>query len=148
MSTSPLSITIYRGAPRPGVFVWSPFVTKVEARFRFSGLSYRTDAGSPMKSPRGKLPYIRIHKEDSSDSQLISDSTLITETLVRNGMLNDLNSGLSPVEKAQDAAVRALLEDKLYFYQVRNFESLPIFKCFETVRRLTCPFRLRSTNAG
>ncbi|KKY18794.1 putative glutathione s [Phaeomoniella chlamydospora] len=71
-----------------------------------------------MKSPRGKLPYIRIHKEDSSDSQLISDSTLITETLVRNGMLNDLNSGLSPVEKAQDAAVRALLEDKLYFYQV------------------------------
>ncbi len=33
-------------------------------------------------------------------------------------MLDDLNAKLSPTEKAHDLALRALLEEKLYFYQV------------------------------
>lgn len=51
---------------------------------------------------------------------MLSDSTLISEKLVVDDLAEDLNSNLTAVEKAQDLAVRALLEDKLYFYQVRN----------------------------
>lgn len=44
---------------------------------------------------------------------------MISEKLVDDGLAEDLKAKLTPVEKAQDAAVRALLEEKLYFYQVR-----------------------------
>jgi hypothetical protein len=50
----------------------------------------------------------------------LGDSTLIISKLEDDGLLDDLNSKLSPVEKANDLALRALLEDKLYFYQVSN----------------------------
>ena len=37
---------------------------------------------------------------------------------MEDGVLEDLNARLSPVERAYDAALTALLEDKVYFYQV------------------------------
>ncbi len=49
---------------------------------------------------------------------VLADSTLIVENLVEDGILDDLNATLSPTEKAYDLALRALLEEKLYFYQV------------------------------
>lgn len=36
----------------------------------------------------------------------------------------DLNAGLTPVQKAQDLAIRTLLEYKLYFYQVSAYNLL------------------------
>ena len=51
---------------------------------------------------------------------MLSDSTLISDKLVVDGLAQDLNSKLTAAEKAQDLAIRALLEDKLYFYQVCN----------------------------
>lgn len=51
---------------------------------------------------------------------MLSDSTLISGKLVVDGLAEDLNSKLTAAEKAQDMAIRALLEDKLYFYQVRD----------------------------
>jgi len=92
-------------------------VTKVEARLRFAGLPYRTDAGSPKVAPRGKIPYVTISEADAPATSL-ADSTLIIDNLKENGFLGDLNDGLSPVEKTHDMALKALLEDKLYFYQV------------------------------
>lgn len=118
---SPLDITLYRGFQGSGKYVWSPFVTKLEARLRFAGLAYRTEAGSLFKAPKGKIPYVAISSKTESCSQppaLLADSTLIAERLVEDGVSEDLNAELSPTEKALDLAIGALLEDKLYFYQV------------------------------
>ena len=110
------TITVFRGFPEKGCYTWSPFVTKLEARLRFGDISYNVDVASPLKSPRGKLPYITLERDGQSQS--ISDSTLIAKTFIESGYLDDLNCRLSLVEKAQDLSLKALLEDKLYFYQV------------------------------
>ena len=122
-SIEPLhKITLYRGFPGTNHYVWSPFVNKLEARFRFTGLSYRSDIGSPLKGPRGKIPYVEISKNSESGGLVTptttGDTTLIVSKLVEDGVVEDLNANLSPAEKAHDLAVRALLEDKLAFYQV------------------------------
>jgi len=109
-------ITLYRGWKDTGKYVWSPFVTKVELRFRLAGVKYSTEAGSPLKAPRGKIPYIEFSDTDTRTSATLSDSTLIISDLVQGGQLEDLNARLSPEQKAYDLALRALLEDKLYFY--------------------------------
>lgn len=154
------TLTLYRGFPISKTYVWSPFVTKLEARLRFAGLSYTVAQGAPLKGPRGKIPYLTIKRyggggsssrevegegsspgvEGSSpgvDTETISDSTLISEKLVKDGVAEDLNKGLNPVERAQDLALRALLEDKLYFYQVgfRFFCFLFFFSRKERVEK-------------
>ena len=120
------SITVYRGLDIPaGQYVWSAFVNKLECRLRFGALDYRVEPGNFLKAPRGKIPWIALTdptlaggSANSSAETLISDSALISRDLVQRGLLRDLNEGLTPVEKAQDLAIRALVEDKLYFYQV------------------------------
>ncbi|KAF7595321.1 hypothetical protein BBP40_006570 [Aspergillus hancockii] len=116
-STTP--ITLYRGFPGTGTYTWSPFVIKLEARMRFAGIPYRVEAGSLANAPRGKVPYISIlEKEaDGSGSVLLGDSAVITKMLIERGLAEDLNTRLlSGTEKLQDMGLRALLEDKLYFY--------------------------------
>lgn len=112
------NITVYRGFANTASYVWSPFVNKLEARLRFAGVSYTIERGSPRSSPRGKIPYIGIvpSSKDNSDAEFYSDTRLISEMLTENGILPDLNEGLSPAQNAIDAALIALLEDKLYFY--------------------------------
>lgn len=113
-----INLTLYRGFQGSSTYVWSPFVTKLEARLRFAGLSYRNEAGSPFSAPRGKLPYVAISKPDSANPPTtMGDSTLIVRKLVEDGVVEDLNAKLDPVEKAHDLALRALLEDRLYWYQ-------------------------------
>jgi hypothetical protein len=111
------SIILYRGWADTACFVWSPFVTKLEARLRFAGLAYKTDAGSPRTAPKGKIPYVEITKPDSAP-EMMADSSQIIVNLMEDGALPDLNRDLTPVERAYDVALRALLEEKLYFYQV------------------------------
>jgi hypothetical protein len=118
------TLTVYRGFPGTGIYVWSPFVTKLEARLRFAKVPYRTEIGSRARAPRGKLPYLSIQEEDSEALNL-SDTTLIARKLVEDGLIEDLNAKLSPADKAHDLAIRALLEDKLYFYQVSVF--VPVY---------------------
>ena len=114
-----LDLILYRGFQGSSTYVWSPFVTKLEARLRFAGLSYRNEAGSPFSGPRGKIPYVAISKPGSADPPTpMGDSTLIIKHLVDDGSMEDLNAKLDPVEKSNDLALRALLEDKLYWYQV------------------------------
>lgn len=119
-STPQPEITLYRGWEDSGAYIWSPFVTKVELRLRLTGLSYCTKSGSVLKAPRGKIPYLAMSGMgvDSISSSILSDSALIIEKMVENGLLEDINAKLSPTEKAHDLALRALLEDKLYFYHV------------------------------
>ena len=122
------SFTLFRGFPSSPSYVWSPFATKLEARFRFARLAYKTEQGAPPKAPRGKIPYLIISKTGDVAPDTVSDTTLISEKLVADGLAEDLNGKITAAEKAQDLAVRALLEDKLYFYQVRglSLSLLPI----------------------
>ncbi|KAJ5688993.1 hypothetical protein N7462_003385 [Penicillium macrosclerotiorum] len=113
---SPPAITVFRGFDDKGQHVWSPFVVKLETRLRFGNLSYRAEAGSLFKAPRGKIPYISIEHADGR-AETLGDSTLITKAFIESGYLEDLNTHLSAIEQLQDMAIRALLEEKLYFYQ-------------------------------
>ncbi|KAH6641283.1 hypothetical protein F5144DRAFT_126838 [Chaetomium tenue] len=114
------SLTLYSGFPARGRHVASPFVNKLETRLRLGGVTYKVATGSVFKAPRGKIPYLDVEGAPGTAPEQLADSTLITRRLVGDGYLQDLNAGLTPVERARDLAVRALLEDKLYFYQVRE----------------------------
>ncbi|KAI1080033.1 putative glutathione S-transferase [Whalleya microplaca] len=113
-------ITVFRGWADSGKYVWSPYVIKLELRLRFTGVRYSTDAGSPRTAPKGKIPYIECRDLFSSSAieqrTQLSDSALIGKTLTEWGVLPDLNGALAPPERTHDMALRALLEDKLYFY--------------------------------
>jgi hypothetical protein len=116
---SPISLTVFRGFPDKGCFVWSPFVTKLEARLRFGNISYRTEPGSILQAPRGKVPYVSIDR-GNGNCEILADSALITRALIESGDLEDLDSTLTASSMLQDLSIRALLEDKLYFYQVQG----------------------------
>ncbi|KAJ6781554.1 hypothetical protein PWT90_01549 [Aphanocladium album] len=124
--TSSHRLKLFRGSGDPGTYVWSPFVTKVEARLRFDGLAYTTGAGSPRSAPRGKIPYIEWQEKptttthDDGAVSALGDSTLIIRALVADGLLRDVNAALTPAQRARDLAVRALLEDRAYFYGTRE----------------------------
>lgn len=128
-STKRPSLTLFRGFPETGCYTWSPFVTKLEARLRFSGLPYTVEQGSVRLAPRGKIPYVEIGGSDDSvgdrGPRTIGDSTLITKTLVHHGWVADLDANLPPTQKLNDLALKALLEDKLYFYQVGSPRTRP-----------------------
>ncbi|KAL1594331.1 hypothetical protein SLS60_010090 [Paraconiothyrium brasiliense] len=118
-SKSSPAITLYRGWNTPNQYVWSPFVTKIEFRLRTSRTSYTCGVGGPRSGPRGKIPYLEL-KYPGSAPELLSDSTLILKTLCERDIVKDVNAGLEGGETGQDLAVRALLEDKLYFLQGRE----------------------------
>ncbi|KAH6611943.1 hypothetical protein C7974DRAFT_418852 [Boeremia exigua] len=112
-------IAIYRGADLPSQYTWSPFVSKLELRCRLSGLKYICEIGFPPSGPKGKVPYVEITLPGQS-SVWLSDSTLIAKDFVDKGLLRNLNANLNAVEKGYDLAVRALLEDKLSFYDTHE----------------------------
>ncbi|OBT44859.1 hypothetical protein VE00_04998 [Pseudogymnoascus sp. WSF 3629] len=114
MTSKAPTLTVFRDRNDPGAYTWSPFVVKLEARLRFSHLPYSTQVGTLTASPKGKLPYVRIEESDGQSS-LLSDSALITKSLIKSGAIADLNADLSPAQAATDLAIRALLEDKVYF---------------------------------
>ncbi|KAF1976181.1 hypothetical protein BU23DRAFT_551665 [Bimuria novae-zelandiae CBS 107.79] len=119
--TSHPSMALFRGWDTPTHYVWSPFVTKVEFRLRLSALPYTSLVGSPRTAPRGKIPYLSLSAPSSNTpTEWLSDSTLIFRTLIDRGAIPDLNATLSPTQKAHDLAIRALLEEKLYFTQGRE----------------------------
>jgi hypothetical protein len=93
-------------------------VTKLEARLRFARVSYQVETGSPRQAPRGKIPYISLSRADAAETVMLADSQLISDTLTDEGILPRLNEALSPAERALDASVKALVEDKLSFLNV------------------------------
>ncbi|KAM7200901.1 hypothetical protein V8F20_005143 [Naviculisporaceae sp. PSN 640] len=109
-------LIVYRNSQVAGRYNSSPFVNKLETRLRLAGVPYRTVFGTRKQAPRGKVPYVGFE----ASGELIADTTFIFRRLVDDGVLPDLNAGLSPAQKAQDLAIRALLEDKLYFFLVRE----------------------------
>jgi len=61
------------------------------------------------QAPRGKLPYIEL------DGALIPDSENAYNTLVSRGVTQNLDDTLelTPMERAQGLALRALVDEKL-----------------------------------
>ncbi|RYP81171.1 hypothetical protein DL769_002119 [Monosporascus sp. CRB-8-3] len=117
-------ITVFRGWEDPGRYVWSPYVIKLEARLRFGDVRYGVASGSLKKAPKGKIPYVECRNAPASidgetwreANMLLSDSTLIIKALSGWGIVPDLNAVLGPGDRAKDLALRALLEERLYFY--------------------------------
>ncbi|KAF1983199.1 hypothetical protein K402DRAFT_396905 [Aulographum hederae CBS 113979] len=111
-------LTLFRGWDAPTSYVWSPFVTKLEFRLRLATLPYKPAAGSPKSAPTGKIPYISL--TTSSGVTKMGDSALITAHLASLSLLTDLNARLSASSRAHDAGLKALLEDRLYFFNMRE----------------------------
>jgi len=76
--------------------------------------------GSLSESPKGKLPYIKILDETTGIEELISDSSLIVKTLIENGVIEDLDEGLSKEEKARGLCIKALCEDRICFLTAKE----------------------------
>ncbi|KAH7382724.1 hypothetical protein DE146DRAFT_240176 [Phaeosphaeria sp. MPI-PUGE-AT-0046c] len=112
-------LIVHRGADNPSQYVWSPFVTKIEFRLRLAGLSYTCGVQGPASGPKGKIPWIELSTAEH-EPEVLSDSYLIPKALIKKGLAHDLNEPLSAKEKGHDIAIRALLEDKLFFYNVRE----------------------------
>lgn len=129
MSKKATEITLFRGWAEPGCYVGSPFVTKLEFRLRFAGVPYNVDAGSPFKAPKGKIPYVRICLDEETP-ELLGDSTLIIKRLLDLNQLEDINAAMPPEKGALDLALRALVEDRLYFYTVSGHGFAPIVSIF------------------
>lgn len=109
-----IQITVHRGSPPSNSYVWSPFVTKLEARLRFDDVSYHLGSGTPRTAPKGKIPYVEVNSES------FGDSTLIIRNLVSNGVVRDLNASLGGATAAHDLGIRAMMEDRVYFYGTRE----------------------------
>lgn len=120
-------MTLFRGWPGRGTYTASPFVTKLEFRFRHARLEYQTDAGSTKSGPKGKIPYVDLSALQTGDSadgpSQMGDSTFIIQRLVSMGRIPDLKEDLSREQRLSDLALRALLEEKLYFYHVRAISN-------------------------
>lgn len=112
--SQPIELVVHRGSPPSNSYVWSPFVTKLEARLRFDAIPYRLGSGTPRTAPKGKIPYVQVN------SEAFGDSTLIIRNLVSNGIIRDLNASLSGAPAAHDLGLRSMMEDRVYFYGTRE----------------------------
>jgi len=142
MSTKTPLLKVYRGSAPGAHYSWSPFVGKLEARLRLGGASYRVEAGSKMQAPRGKVPYVSISDAQGGVPQLLGDTALIARHLTENGLLADFSTVLNPAQRARDLAIRSLLEDKLYFFIVRE-RWIDNFATMRDGTLYTMPYPLR-----
>ena len=93
---------------------YTAFCTKLYFRLRHAGIQYETSRGTRGQAPKGKMPYVRFDET----GELLGDSSLITQRLIDDGKLEDLNAGLSPGQRAADFCLRSMIDDRMYFYTV------------------------------
>ena len=121
-----LPLTLFRepSAASTNVYSWSMFVTKLEARLRFSHKPYSLSTGTPLKAPKGKIPFVRIGDGSDENSEMLGDSAIIIRRLIELGEIEDFNgeidsdAGEAAERRARDLGIRALVEDRFYFYSV------------------------------
>ncbi len=89
----------------------SPFCLKVETFCQLAGVAYKSIPTLPMKSPRGKLPFI------IDDGQRIADSGYILAHL-RAKAPADIDAGLDARQEARGHLLRRTCEESLYFVVV------------------------------
>ncbi len=89
----------------------SPFCLKMEFWLRLAGLPFETVAKfAPGRAPKGKYPFI----VEGDGGAPLSDSAFIIEHLTRKHRVT-IDEGLDAQTRALSVALRALIEDQLYF---------------------------------
>lgn len=106
-------ITLHVFGPGFGLPDPSPFVIKADVLLKLSGRPYEKKRADVRKAPKGKLPVI------VDDGVAVPDSTFIRFHLEDKYGI-DFDAGLSPAEKGAAWAVDKLLEDHLYWIEVKN----------------------------
>lgn len=101
-------IKLYGFGRRFGLPDASPFVVKAEVLLKLAGLEYSYVSGSPVKAPKGKLPYI------DDNGTLVADTTFIRWHIEKRYGV-DFDKGLSPVARAQGWTLEKMCEDHLYW---------------------------------
>ena len=101
-------ITLYTFGPNAGLPDASPPCMKAEVLLKMTGVPYRLDHNGFGKAPKGKQPYL------NDDGEIVADSTFIRWHLEQKHRL-DMDTGLTPLERAQAWAFEKLCEDNLYF---------------------------------
>ncbi|MEW6993374.1 glutathione S-transferase family protein [Colwelliaceae bacterium MEBiC 14330] len=107
-------IKLYGFGPNLGVMDASPFVVKVDAFLKMSGLEYTNSAGmkNMKKAPKGKLPYIAIAEHNKS--VLVADSQAIIDYLTQKYQLS-LDEHLTQAQSAQAYLMTKSLDENLYW---------------------------------
>jgi glutathione S-transferase len=107
-------INLYSFGANLGVMDPSPFVVKVDVFLRMNNLPYQVKKGAHYlkKSPKGKLPFISIKKDE--ETLLVSDSQHIIEYLIKANGLN-LDDALTAEQKAQMYLFSKALDESLYW---------------------------------
>lgn len=102
-------IRLYQFPPAFGLPNASPFCMKVETYLRMAGLPYENVyVPSPMKAPKGKLPYIEDGAETVADSGFAID-------YLKQRYGDSLDAWLSAESRAVALAFRRLMEENLYW---------------------------------
>jgi len=92
-----------------GLVSISPFCLKLDLYLRLAGIPYEVVVeGAPFKGPKRKAPWI------THDGRVIGDSALIIDYLNR-AFEVDLDTGLDQAQRAAARALRAMLEENLYW---------------------------------
>ncbi|TCO71282.1 glutathione S-transferase family protein [Rhodovulum euryhalinum] len=100
-------------APEMGMISPSPFSVKALLLLELSGMPFTRVPGDPRKAPRGKLPVL------VDNGQAIPDSEAIRAHLARaHGF--DADAHLTTRQRAEAAAIRALVEEHLYWVLVHS----------------------------
>jgi len=66
-----------------------------------------------------QIPWVELPVPEQPP-EVLADSTLIPKSLIANNIMDELNARLSPKDRAHDLAIRAMMEEKLFYYNIRE----------------------------
>ncbi len=81
---SKAGLTVFRGWSGSGFYVVSPFVIKLEFRFRLGNVPHAVAAGSTSAGPKKKIPYVELQRSNEAPL-VIGDSSLIVKRIAECG---------------------------------------------------------------
>ena len=101
-------LRLFQLNPYWGIPNVSPPCMELEAWLRIAGIPYETANADFAQAPKGKIPYVEI------DGQLIGDSTLIIDHLVRK-LGVDPDRSLTKAERGISVALRRMMKENFYW---------------------------------
>lgn len=101
-------ITVYGFGPSSGLPDASPFVMKAQTLLKMANLPFRVGVSSPLKAPKGKLPFI------DDGGRIVADTAFIRAHIEAHYRV-DFDAGLSDRQKAIAWAFERMAEDNLYW---------------------------------
>lgn len=102
------AVVLQKFIPVWGLPDLSPFCFKAEVYLKLAGIPYTTQLGDSRKAPKSKLPVL------VDGARTVADSSAIIEHLERTRG-KPLDAALTPRQRAIATAVKAMLEEQMYF---------------------------------